>query len=373
MAWHRARPAVSAPAVFLALALAAIPAPPALARDETVHEAICRLIEDAARTHDLPVRFFTRLIWRESSFRRTVTSRAGAQGIAQFMPGTAAERGLADPFDPEQAIPASAALLDDLRDRFGNLGLAAAGYNAGPRRVERWQAGEAGLPFETEAYVRFVTGHDADAFLAGDPIRFPPAAPLPTPRPAATAAPETPPADLPAVEMPSPDISVAESPTVEPPGTDTPPPAEAPAVAASAPTQADVASPTDVADATTPPAPAPTVVATLADQPCLTVVASIRTEVPSSEGLYDGPMAPWGVQLAGNYSKTRVLASFARLQSRHARVLADFQPLVIGTRVGGRGPRRFYRVRIPMETRKEANALCRRLRVDGGSCLVQRN
>lgn len=357
MARHRARPAVQALALVavLGFALPATLARPALARDETVHEAICRLIEDAARSHDLPVRFFTRLIWRESSFRRTVTSRAGAQGIAQFMPGTAAERGLADPFDPEQAIPASAALLDDLRDRFGNLGLAAAGYNAGPRRVERWQAGEAGLPFETEAYVRFVTGHDADAFLAGDPIRFPPAAPLPSPRPLTFA----PAADGPSVEAP-----------VPPPAGDTaaesaaPPPARDTAAASAVPPAAD--------PRPAPPA-VPPIVTALADQPCLTVVASIRTEVPAAEGLYDGPMAPWGVQLAGNYSKTRVLASFERLQSRHARVLADLQPLVIGTRVGGRGPRRFYRVRIPMETRNEANALCRRLRADGGSCLVQRN
>ena len=49
------------------------------------------------------------------------------------MPGTAAERGLSDPFDPEQAIPKAAELLSELRTRFGNLGLAAAAYNAGPQ------------------------------------------------------------------------------------------------------------------------------------------------------------------------------------------------------------------------------------------------
>jgi len=81
------------------------------------------------------------LIWQESSFRPGVSSGAGAQGVAQFMPGTAAERGLANPFDPEQAIPKSAELLADLRQRFGNLGLAAAAYNGGPARVEAWLAG----------------------------------------------------------------------------------------------------------------------------------------------------------------------------------------------------------------------------------------
>src|SRR4030095_7430717 len=97
-----------------------------------IDQALCRMIESAAVAHRLPVDFFTRLIWQESSFRPGVVSRGGAEGGAAFMPGTAPERGLADPFDPEQAIPKSAELLDDLRRRFGNLGLAAAAYNGGP-------------------------------------------------------------------------------------------------------------------------------------------------------------------------------------------------------------------------------------------------
>ena len=110
---------------------------------ETVQQALCRLITRAAEDQHLPVPFLTRLIWQESSFRADVTSPAGAQGVAQFMPGTAAERGLDDPFDPEKAVPASAALLAELSGRFGNLGLAAAAYNAGPgREVAR----RAGLP-----------------------------------------------------------------------------------------------------------------------------------------------------------------------------------------------------------------------------------
>jgi hypothetical protein len=104
------------------------------------------------------VEYFTRLIWTESSFRAEAVSPKGAQGIAQFMPATAAERGLADPFDPYQAIPASAKLLKDLAERFGNLGLAAAAYNSGPRRVEEWLAGTGGLPPETRRYVAAITG-----------------------------------------------------------------------------------------------------------------------------------------------------------------------------------------------------------------------
>src|SRR5438445_8624770 len=96
-------------------------AAPQPAASETPAQALCRLIETSAARRGLPVEFLTRLIWRESSFRPGAVSSAGAQGIAQFMPGTAAERGLADPFDPAQAIPASAHLLADLHRRFGSL------------------------------------------------------------------------------------------------------------------------------------------------------------------------------------------------------------------------------------------------------------
>ncbi|WP_368735615.1 transglycosylase SLT domain-containing protein, partial [Escherichia coli] len=53
---------------------------------ETLEQTLCRLIETGARRHNLPVHFFTRLIWAESSFRIGVVSPAGAQGVAQFMP-----------------------------------------------------------------------------------------------------------------------------------------------------------------------------------------------------------------------------------------------------------------------------------------------
>ncbi len=78
------------------------------------------------------------------------------------MPGTARERGLADPFDPEQAIAASAALLADLKGQFGNLGLAAAAYNAGPTRVQTFLDGRGGLPMETQSYVFQITARTAE-------------------------------------------------------------------------------------------------------------------------------------------------------------------------------------------------------------------
>src|SRR5438067_12858298 len=129
---------------------------------ETIDQALCRMIEGAATAQRLPVDFFTRLIWQESSFRPGVRSHAGAQGVAQFLPGTARDRGLSDPFDPEQAVPKSAELLSELRTRFGNLGLAAAAYNGGPARVEAWLDGRGGLAGETRNYVSLITGRTAD-------------------------------------------------------------------------------------------------------------------------------------------------------------------------------------------------------------------
>ena len=125
------------------------------------------MIESSARAHNLPLEFFARVIWQESRFQPGVVgprTRSGerAQGIAQFMPRTAAERGLLDPFDPVQALPKSAEFLRELADQFGNLGLAAAAYNAGPQRVRDWLSGRRTLPAETHNYVQAITGLSAD-------------------------------------------------------------------------------------------------------------------------------------------------------------------------------------------------------------------
>ena len=128
---------------------------------ESIKETICRFIDQSAARSHLPASFLTRLIWSESSFRSGAVSSAGAQGVAQFMPATAAERGLANPFDPESAIGKSAELLADLEKQFGNLGLAAAAYNAGPARVSKWLDQQSGLPSETEVYVMRITGRSA--------------------------------------------------------------------------------------------------------------------------------------------------------------------------------------------------------------------
>jgi Transglycosylase SLT domain len=130
---------------------------------------ICRTLEEAAAENALPVEFFARVIWQESRFNAGAVSRKGAEGIAQFMPRTADWRGLADPFNPIDALRNSASYLGELRNRFGNLGLAAAGYNAGPGRVSAWLAGQRQLPGETRNYVAIITGWPADAWASPAP------------------------------------------------------------------------------------------------------------------------------------------------------------------------------------------------------------
>jgi Transglycosylase SLT domain/SPOR domain len=132
---------------------------------------MCLMIESAAKANGLPLEFFARVIWQESRFQSDAVgpmTRRGerAQGIAQFMPGTASERRLLDPFDPVQALPKSAEFLSELRAQFGNLGLAAAAYNAGPRRVQEWLAGSGYMPQETRNYVVAITGSTVDAWAA---------------------------------------------------------------------------------------------------------------------------------------------------------------------------------------------------------------
>jgi hypothetical protein len=146
------------------------PVKPIVATD--AQKSICLLLESAARSNGLPVEFFARVIWQESRFRANAVgpvTRSGkrALGIAQFMPGTAAERQLLNPFDPIQALPKSAEFLRDLRRQFGNLGLAAAAYNAGPRRVREWLAGTGPMPSETRNYVFAITGSTVEQWSKG--------------------------------------------------------------------------------------------------------------------------------------------------------------------------------------------------------------
>jgi len=134
-------------------------------------ERVCEALARAATDQGLPIGFFARLIWQESRFDQWARSGAGAQGVAQFMPLTAAEYGLDDRFDPLRSVAASARFLRELRDQFGNLGLAAAAYNAGGGRIRKWLNGQSSLPEETRNYVQTITGHPLARWVVRKPLQ----------------------------------------------------------------------------------------------------------------------------------------------------------------------------------------------------------
>ena len=114
------------------------------------------LIIRAAQRWGVSAHLLAAQLYAESNFNPFARSPAGAEGIAQFMPGTAEAIGLADPFDPGAAINAQAELMRDLLGRFGSVPLALAAYNAGPGAV----AGCGCIPPfpETRAYVARILG-----------------------------------------------------------------------------------------------------------------------------------------------------------------------------------------------------------------------
>jgi hypothetical protein len=253
-------------------------------------DELCRELAQAAVDNDLPVEFFTRLIWQESRFDPGAVSSKGAQGIAQFMPGTASGRGLIDPFEPRQALRESASYLRELRTTFdGRLGLAAAAYNAGPGRIEAWRAGRRSLPAETRAYVRIITGHTAEAWAADPP-----------------------------------------------------------------PLWANSAVPRNI--------------------PCAEMAALIAPhEISRPKPTPNPAWGPWGVQLAGNWSEGKVLATYERLRREYHAVLRERLPLILRARLPGARGASKYLVRVSESSRPSAEALCTKLRSAGGACIVLRN
>ena len=123
------------------------------------------LIIRAAQRWSVSAHLLAAQLYAESGFNPFARSAAGAQGIAQFMPGTAEAMGLLDPFDPDAAINAQAQLMRDLLGRFGSVPLALAAYNAGPGAVA---ACGCIPPFpETREYVTKILGLLAGAGEVG--------------------------------------------------------------------------------------------------------------------------------------------------------------------------------------------------------------
>lgn len=113
-------------------------------------------VDEAARRHGVDPPLFAALVWAESGFSADAVSHAGAVGLAQLMPATAAGLGV-DPHDPEQNLDGGARYLADQLDRFGDERLALAAYNAGPGRVAR--AGGVPQIAETQQYVTRVADY----------------------------------------------------------------------------------------------------------------------------------------------------------------------------------------------------------------------
>lgn len=136
----------------------------------SVPRAYQPLIQKAAETSGFDIGTLSRLLKQESNFNPNAVSPAGAVGVAQFMPKTAADYGI-NPRNPDEAIPAAGRLLRDLSTRFeGNQGLALAAYNWGPENVEKWKAAGADparMPAETRNYVQTITGSPIQAWMGG--------------------------------------------------------------------------------------------------------------------------------------------------------------------------------------------------------------
>lgn len=154
--------AAGAPGQPLAAAAAvAVPAPFAPAAQASPYDG---LIAAAAQRHGIDPALLHGLVRAESNFNPNAVSSAGAQGLCQLMPGTAAALGVTDPFDPAQSLDGGARYLRQQLDAFGgDPTLALAAYNAGPGAVRR----HGGVPpyAETQAYVRKVLAY-ADEYRA---------------------------------------------------------------------------------------------------------------------------------------------------------------------------------------------------------------
>jgi Transglycosylase SLT domain/SPOR domain len=296
-----------------------------------LRDTICPVLENEARARDLPAVFFARLVWQESRFNPDALSPKGAQGIAQFMPATAAERGLLDAFDPATALAESAQFLRDLLDEFGNLGLAAAAYNAGPQRVRDWLAGNAVLPTETEDYVLAITGRSAAEWAEADGA---------TPALAGkeVASFQTACRELAAIikaRLPGTPRATKRAPVV-PRAKDHAPAGEEGA-------------------------------------------AVIETRAPASPRTKGRKPAtakrtlPWGVQVAGDFSREKALTAYERMKGRFSAVLSTHEPMVVQAKAPGRGTTPLFAVRLGAESREAADQLCERLRTAGGACMVVKN
>lgn len=283
---------------------------------ELTQEAMCLVLREVATENNLPEALFTRLIWQESKFRKNAVSPVGARGIAQFMPATARERGLEDPFDPLQALPASGEFLRELATQFGNFGLAAAAYNGGPGRVSKWLAGKGGLPKETRDYVIQITGKTAEHWAEdkAEAAAHPEALDVSdcNVRPLRTAL-----ADLREEQR----LKRDGYPSVE-----------------------------------------------------LANAANARKLAKLAAAQQPKPLMQWIAMLSGTWTEKKVHSVYANLKKKYPKVLAHRSPTVRVARANGKkksAPK--TQVHLAAETREEAQQLCQSLKALGGACVVKKD
>jgi hypothetical protein len=311
-------------------------------------ESICLLVNTAARANGLPVDFFTRLIWQESRLRPDLVgprTRGGdrARGIAQFMPRTAQERRLLDPFDPVQALPKSAEFLRELRDKFGNVGLAAAAYNAGPQRVRDWIAGKQPIPAQTRHYVSTVTGRSIDKWLSArnvGPVRDRQA--LDCPKLIALSSQGS----LRFVRGGFGDVKERQKPD--------------PLASAQQPDPLATAETSQLMSTQS-------IQLVSAQQSNQLADASIRRV----EGGVASPR--WGMQLTAGFTESEAWTSYRSIQKRYAELIGDREPIVVPRRNLSFGNAMRYNIRIVDDNRIGLEQLCATLLSAGGACLVLRN
>lgn len=127
--------------------------PPSIEMAQAVPEAVpyADIIDIVAKENDVPPQLVRAVIQVESNYQERARSRTGAMGLMQLMPATARRFDVADPYNPRQNIEGGIKYLRTLLDRFTNVGLALAAYNAGEAAVEHFR----GIPpyAETQNYV----------------------------------------------------------------------------------------------------------------------------------------------------------------------------------------------------------------------------
>jgi hypothetical protein len=285
---------------------------------ELTHDAMCLVLREVAAENKLPEALFTRLIWQESRFRKHVVSPVGAKGIAQFMPGTARERGLEDPFDPLQALPASGEFLRDLATQFGNFGLAAAAYNGGPGRVSRWLSGKGGLPKETRNYVIQITGKTAEHWA--------------NEKAEAEAHPE-------ALQVSDCNVQPLRTALAE--------------LREEERLKRDGYPSVELANA-----------------------ANGKKLAKLAAAQQPKPLLPWIAMMTGTWTEKKVHSVYASLKKKYPKVLAHRSPTVRVAHASGKNKKKSApktQVHLTAETREEAQQLCQSLKALGGACTVKKD